>query len=77
MTIVGIVGDIRDSPGLAPGGELFMPLAQHPSRAGLVHAVIRTHVAPEALTTAIAKYPDSQLLQKTQAAVAALSAGAR
>ena len=54
MTIVGIVGDIRDSPGQLPGGELFMPLAQHPSRAGLVHTVIRTHVEPGALVTAIA-----------------------
>ena len=53
MTIVGIVGDIRDSPAQAPGGELFMPLAQHPSRAGLVHAVIRTHVEPGAMTEAI------------------------
>ena len=54
MTIVGIVGDIRDSPSQAPGGELFMPLAQHPSRAGLVHAVIRTNVDPGALTPAVA-----------------------
>ena len=54
MTIVGVVGDIRDAPGRAPGGELFMPLAQHPSRAGLVHAVIRTHVDPASLTAAIA-----------------------
>ena len=54
MTIVGIVGDIRDSPGRPPAGELFMPLAQHPGRAGLVHAVIRTHVAPGTLVTAIA-----------------------
>ena len=54
MTIVGVVGDIRDSPGQAPRGELFMPLAQHPSRAGLVQAVIRTHVEPGALTQAIA-----------------------
>jgi predicted permease len=54
MTIVGIVGDIRDSPAQPPGGELFMPLAQHPSRAGLVHVVIRTHVDPGALTGAIA-----------------------
>ena len=54
MTIVGIVGDIRDSPADAPGGELFMPLAQHPSRAGLVHAVIRTEVTPAAVIPAIA-----------------------
>jgi predicted permease len=54
MTIVGVVGDIRDSPGQPPGGELFMPLAQHPSRAGLVHVVIRTHVDPDSLSGAIA-----------------------
>jgi putative ABC transport system permease protein len=54
MTIVGIVGDIRDSPAEAPGGELFMPLAQHPSRAGVVHAVIRTNVSPGAVVPAIA-----------------------
>jgi putative ABC transport system permease protein len=54
MTIVGIVADIRDSPADPPGGELFMPLAQHPSRAGLVHAVIRTEVTPGAVIPAIA-----------------------
>jgi predicted permease len=78
MTIVGIVGDIRDSPGLAPGGELFMPLAQHPSRAGLVHAVIRTHVAPEALTTAIAtrvRNTDADVATKFQT-MEAVTAGA-
>jgi hypothetical protein len=53
MTIVGIAGDIRDSPGQAPGGELFMPLAQHASRAGLVHVVIRTHVEPGTLVPAL------------------------
>jgi hypothetical protein len=69
MTIVGIVGDIRDSPGQAPGGELFMPLAQHPSRAGLVYTVIRTQVEPGALTQAIAarvRDADAEIATKFQ-----------
>ena len=32
MTIVGVVGDIRDEPGTPPAHELYMPLAQHPGR---------------------------------------------
>ncbi len=78
MTIVGIVGDIRDSPGQPPGGELFMPLAQHPSRAGLVHAVIRTHVDPGALTAAIAarvRNTDADVATKFQT-MEAVTAGA-
>jgi predicted permease len=69
MTIVGIVGDIRDSPAQAPAGELFMPLAQHPSRAGLVHAVIRTHVEPGSLTGAVAsrvRDVDAEMAMKFQ-----------
>ena len=69
MTIVGIAGDIRDSPGQTPGGELFMPLAQHPSRAGLIHAVIRTDVEPGALTAAITsrvRQTDADMAMKFQ-----------
>jgi predicted permease len=54
MTIVGVVGDIRDTPSQAPEGELFMPIAQHPGRGGLVQMVIRTNVDPGSLTAAIA-----------------------
>ncbi len=80
MTIVGIAGDIRDSPGQAPGGELFMPLAQHPSRAGLIHAVIRTHVEPGALTAAITsrvRQTDADMAMKFQTMEAVTAGGPR
>jgi putative ABC transport system permease protein len=78
MTIVGVVRDIRDSPAQAPGGELFMPLAQHPSRAGLVHAVIRTDVDPGTLTSSIARRvreTDAEIATKFQT-MEAVTAGA-
>ena len=36
MTIVGVVGDIRDEPGTAARAELYMPIAQHPGRGAQV-----------------------------------------
>jgi predicted permease len=54
MTIVGVAGDIRDSPAAAPAAELFMPIAQHPSRGSLVQVLLRTEVAPASLTGAVA-----------------------
>lgn len=43
MTIVGIVGDVRQSsPAAQPGPELYMPLRQHPFAANEVQIVTRT-----------------------------------
>ncbi len=54
MTIVGIVGDTRqDSPGAAPGPELYMPLKQHPFYANEVQVILRTAVPPETLQTPV------------------------
>src|SRR5262249_30804053 len=45
MTIVGVVGDVRQASPPAP--ELYMPLRQHPYVANEVQIVVRTRVAPE------------------------------
>jgi hypothetical protein len=51
MTIVGVVGDVRQSsPAAAPEPELYMPLVQHPSYANEVQVVVRTAVDPRSLT---------------------------
>jgi hypothetical protein len=50
MTIVGVVGDVRQaSPASPPGPELYMPLRQHPYAATNVQMVIRTSVDPESV----------------------------
>ncbi len=50
MTIVGVVGDVRqNSPAALPGPTLYMPLAQHPTHANEVAIVVRTHVPPASL----------------------------
>ncbi len=50
MTIVGVVGDVRQaSPASPPGPELYMPLRQHPYAANEVQIVVRTSVPPESL----------------------------
>jgi predicted permease len=50
MTIVGVVGDVRQaSPASPPGPELYMPLRQHPYAASNVQMVIRTSADPESL----------------------------
>jgi ABC-type antimicrobial peptide transport system permease subunit len=51
MTIVGVVGDVRqDSPASQPGPTIYMPLKQHPLFASYgVQVVMRTAVAPLAL----------------------------
>jgi len=47
MTIVGIVGDVRQtSPGQPPDPALYMPLAQHPFRANEVQVIMRTAGPP-------------------------------
>jgi putative ABC transport system permease protein len=54
MTIVGVVGDVRqDSPATPPEPQLYMPLQQHPYHANEVHVVLRTSVAPSALVPAV------------------------
>jgi putative ABC transport system permease protein len=49
MTVIGVVADIRESPGLAPVGELFMPIAQHPLPATQIDLIIRSAMSPAAL----------------------------
>jgi ABC-type antimicrobial peptide transport system permease subunit len=54
MTIVGVVGDVRqDSPASTPAPELYMPLRQHPYAASRIQVVVRTNVAPESVTGAV------------------------
>ncbi|PYQ05947.1 MAG: hypothetical protein DMF83_13865 [Acidobacteria bacterium] len=54
MTIVGVVGDVRQaSPASPPGPQLYMPLRQHPYAATNVQMVMRTSVAPESLIGAV------------------------
>ena len=54
MTIVGVVGDVRQaSPASVPGPELYMPLRQHPIAANEVQVVVRTSVPPESLVDTV------------------------
>ncbi|HVH86396.1 MAG TPA: FtsX-like permease family protein, partial [Terriglobales bacterium] len=54
MTIVGVVGDVRQSsPAAQPGPELYMPIQQHPLPATARQIVIRTPGNPEALVPAV------------------------
>ena len=54
MTIVGVVGDVRQSsPASAPEPELYMPLQQHPYFANELQVVIRTALDPTSLTGAV------------------------
>ncbi len=54
MTVVGVVGDVRqDSPAAKPGPTLYMPMAQHPFYATEIHIVLRTKVAPLTLMNAV------------------------
>ena len=54
MTIVGVVGDVRQaSPASPPGPELYMPLRQHPYAASEVQIVVRTSAPPESLIGAV------------------------
>ncbi|HTZ89896.1 MAG TPA: ABC transporter permease [Alloacidobacterium sp.] len=60
MTIVGVVGDVRqDSPAAKPGPTLYMPMAQHPFYGTEIHIVLRTKVAPLTLMNAV----QSEILQ--------------
>jgi predicted permease len=54
MTIVGVVGDVRqDSPAAQPGPTLYMPSRQHPVMATEQEVVVRTSGNPEALIPAV------------------------
>ena len=54
MTIVGVVGDVRQSsPAAQPGPELYMPLQQHPFMATDQEIVVRTFGNPETLIPAV------------------------
>jgi predicted permease len=54
MTIIGVVGDVRQaSPASAPGAEIYMPLRQHPYSANEVQIVLRTAVEPESLIESV------------------------
>jgi predicted permease len=54
MTIVGVVGDVRqDSPASPPAPQLYMPLKQHPFHANELQVVLRTAVEPGSLAQAV------------------------
>ena len=54
MTIVGVVGDVRQSsPASAPEPEMYMPLEQHPYFANELQVVIQTALDPTSLTGAV------------------------
>jgi putative ABC transport system permease protein len=54
MTIVGVVGDVRqESPAANPGPTLYMPMTQHPYYANQIHIVLRTKVEPLTLMNAV------------------------
>jgi predicted permease len=56
MTIIGVVGDVRrHSPGLPPGPQIYMPLAQHPYFANEVQVVLRTTMDPQAGIEAVGR----------------------
>ena len=53
-TIVGVVGDIRQASPASPLAQtMYVPLAQHTSRAGDVQIVVRTAVEPSALAATL------------------------
>jgi putative ABC transport system permease protein len=53
MTVIGVVGDIREEPGTPPVPELYMPIAQHPGRGSLVELVVRAGVPPATLVDTV------------------------
>ena len=54
MTIVGVVGDVRqDSPADTPGPTLYMPMSQHSTYANQLHVVLRTSTQPASLVNAV------------------------
>jgi putative ABC transport system permease protein len=54
MTIVGVVGDVRqESPGSTPQPELYMPLSQHPYFANEVEVIAKTSLPPASVVPAM------------------------
>jgi len=54
MTVVGVVGDVRQrSPAAQPGPELYMPLRQHPFMASDAEVVVRTPGDPKSMIPAV------------------------
>jgi ABC-type antimicrobial peptide transport system permease subunit len=54
MTVIGVVGDVRQSsPAAQPGPELYMPLWQHPFVANDAELVLRTLGNPALLIPAV------------------------
>jgi putative ABC transport system permease protein len=54
ITIVGVVADVRqDSPAQQPAPAIYMPMAQHPSRAPEINLVLRTKVPPLTLMNTV------------------------
>jgi putative ABC transport system permease protein len=54
MTIVGVVGDVRqNSPASPPEAQLYMPLQQHPYHANELQVVIRTPLDPGSLISTV------------------------
>jgi predicted permease len=53
VTIVGIVGDVRQTPATPPGPEIYMPLRQHPYHGNEVEVVVRTSVPPASIAGAV------------------------
>lgn len=56
MTIVGVVGDMRNSgPATPPGPEMFMPYEQHPRPSAALTVLVRTSAEPRALSEILRK----------------------
>lgn len=54
ITIIGVSGNVRqDSPASQPGPNIYMPMAQHPSRAPDINVVLRTNVPPLTLMNVV------------------------
>ena len=56
MTIVGVVGDVREyGPATAPAPELFMPYEQHPRPSASLNLLVRTSGDPALLSELLRK----------------------
>jgi ABC-type antimicrobial peptide transport system permease subunit len=56
MTIVGIVGDVREyGPATVPGPEIFMPYQQHPMPSTYMTVLVRTNAEPGLLAESLRK----------------------
>jgi putative ABC transport system permease protein len=56
MTIVGIVGDVRQyGPATAPGAEIFMPYEQHPRPSAYLTVIVRTSAEPAFMSEVLRK----------------------